>query len=152
MLNGARICSGYSNPPIEAYSTWVADLTAHGWDAYLATLMFDELAGSVHARIAQMHRDVTAVFSRLTTGMVRKPRSPEWAPLLPRGVFAPDLPVPKRQRAAEPPRDPPANDGLHMHGILLANRSGRLTDRLDQHFEQNHSTYLIGALPRSTSK
>jgi hypothetical protein len=75
-----------------------------------------------------------------------EPRSPEWAPLLPKGVFAPDLPVPKRQRASETLRDPPANDGLHLHGVILANRSGRLTDRLDQHFQQKRSTYLVGAL------
>lgn len=35
---------------IDEYARWVADYTAQGWDAYLATLMFDELAGSMEAQ------------------------------------------------------------------------------------------------------
>ena len=124
MYRHDRKCTGTA--VIEAYGTWVADQMAEGWDAYMATLMFHELPGSMQAQIAQMHHAAMGVFSRLATRMVRKPRSPEWAPLLPRAIFAPDLPVPKRQRATGPFRDPPANDGLHMHGIILANRSGRI--------------------------
>jgi hypothetical protein len=126
----------------EAYARWVADHTAQGWDAYLATFMFDELPGSVHARIAQMHRHVTAVFSRLVTRTVRKPRSPSWAALLPRGFFAPDLPVPKRRATLV--SEPPVNDGLHLHGIILTNGLGRLREPLDRHFEQR--TYRVGRL------
>ena len=137
-----RICIGTA--VIQAYSTWVANLTAQGWDAYLATLMFDDLPGSMQAQIAQMHHAAMGVFSRLATRMVRKPRSADWAPLLPRAVFAPDLPVPKRRATLV--CEPPANDGLHLHGIILANRSGRLKEPLDQHFEQKRSTYLIGTL------
>ena len=117
---------------------------AEGRDAYLATFLFDELPGSVHVRIAQMHRDVTAVFSRLITRIVRKPRSPLWAPLLPVGFFAPDLPIPKKR--ATPVQEPPTNDGLHMHGMILANRLGRLKDPLDLHFEQKRAIYLTGRL------
>lgn len=78
------------------------------------------------------------------TRMVRKPRSPNSLPLLPRGIFAPDLPVSKQR--ATPICDPPANDGLHMHGVTLANRWGRLADPLDVHFGQNRATYLTGPL------
>lgn len=138
-----RICTR-TPATIDAYGTWVADLAAQGWDAYFATLMFDDVPGAMQAQIAQMHRDVTAVYSRLATRTVRKPRSPEWAPLLPRGLFAPDLPVPKRRSTLF--HEPPANDGLHMHGIILANRLGRLREPLDQHFEQKKRTYLIGNL------
>ena len=129
---------------VEAYGNWVSEWVLRGWDAYLATLMFHDLPGSMQAQIAQMHHAAMGVFSRLATRMVRKPRSADWAPLLPRAVFAPDLPVTKH--SPEPPRDPPTNDGLHMHGIILANRSGRLKEPLDQHFEQKRSTYLIGTL------
>ena len=130
---------------IEGYATWVADLMSHGWDGYLATLMFDDLPGSLESQIAQMHLGATGMFRRLMTRMVRKPRSPEWSPLLPKGVFAPDLPVSKR-RATELFRDPPANDGLHLHGIILASRAGRLTDGLDLHFQQKRAIYLTGRL------
>lgn len=137
-----RICEDMA--AIHDYARWVADLTAEGWEAYLATLMFDDLPGGTEAKVAQMHRHATAVFSRLVTRTVRKPRSPEWAPLLPRGLFAPDLPVPKRR--STPVHEPPANDGLHMHGIILANRLGRLKDPLDRHFQQRPRTYLVGKL------
>jgi hypothetical protein len=137
-----RKCTGTA--VIQACSTWVADLMAQGWDAYLATFTFDEIPGSMHARVAQMHRDVTAVYSRLATRMVRKPRSAKWAPLLPRGLFAPDLPVPKRRTT--PVQEPPTNDGLHFQGVFVANRWGRLVDPLDFHFKQKQATYVTGKL------
>ena len=133
-----------STAVIQPYSTWAADLMAHGWDAYLGTLMFHELPGSMDAKIAQMHLGATLMFRRLITRMVRKPRSADWAPFLPRAVFAPDLPVPKKRTT--PVCDPPTNDGLHMHGVVLTNGLGRLKEPLDQHFEQKRSTYLIGTL------
>lgn len=141
---GIRICTSAPTAIIDAYARWVADLTAQGWDAYLATLMFHDLPGSMPAQIAQMHHAVTGVYSRLATRVVRKPRSPIWAPLLPRAVFAPDLPVPKRRTT--PVHAPAANDGLHLHGVLLANRFGRLKEPLDEHFEQKQATYLTGRL------
>jgi hypothetical protein len=127
---------------IRAYARWFAGLVAQGWDPYLVTLTFDELPGSMQAQIAQMHHAAMAVYSRLVTRMVRKPRSPSWASRLPRAVFAPDLPVPKRRTT--PVQEPPANDGLHLHGVILLNGSGRLIEPLDQHFQRR--TYLIGKL------
>lgn len=117
---------------------------AQGWAAYLVTLMFHELPGPMQAQIAQMHDAAKAVYSRLATRMVRKPRSAKWAPLLPRGFFAPDLPVPKQR--ATPVQEPPTNDGLHMHGVILVNRSGRLKEPLDRHIPQQPRTYVTGSL------
>jgi hypothetical protein len=128
----------------EAYARWVTDLMAQGWNAYFVTLMFHDLPGSRQAQIAQMHRDATAAFSRLATRMVRKPRSAPWVPQLPIAFFAPDLPVPKRR--ATPLCEPPANDGLHLHGIILTNGLGRLREPLDRHFQQRPRTYLVGKL------
>jgi hypothetical protein len=42
----------------------------------------------------------------------------------------PDLPVFKRTKAFLP--DVVTNDGLHVHGMIIANRWGRLTDCLDR--------------------
>lgn len=110
----------------------------------MATLMFHDLPGSMPAQIAQMHQAAMAVFSRLATRLVRKPRSPAWAPRLPRAVFAPDLPVAKRRATLV--CEPPANDGLHLHGIMLTNGLGRLREPLDRHFQQRLRTYLVGKL------
>ena len=76
--------------------------------------------------------------------MVRKPRSPTWAPLLPKGLFVPDLPVFKWTKT--PILDVSTNNGLHMHGIILANRWGRLTDPLDVHFRDKRATYVAGKI------
>jgi hypothetical protein len=132
----------------EAYARWVADLKAQGWNAYFVTLMFHDLPGSMQAQIAQMHHAAMGMYSRLVTRMFRKPRSAKWAPLLPRGFFAPDLPVQKRRMAPwmAPFSEPPANDGLHMHGIILANRLGRLREPLNLHIEQKLATYQRGRI------
>ena len=39
------------------------------------------------------------------------------------------------------------NDGLHVHGIVVANRLGRISEPLDVHFERNLEKYLTGNLP-----
>lgn len=47
---------------IDAYGTWVADLVARGWDAYLGTPMFHHLPGSLEGQIAQMHLGAAEMF------------------------------------------------------------------------------------------
>ena len=72
--------------------------------------------------------------------MVQKPRSPVWVPLLPKGIFVPNLPVFKKSKV--PVQDVSTNNGLHMHGVLVAHRWGRLTNPLDLHFQQKRATYV----------
>jgi hypothetical protein len=38
------------------------------------------------------------------------------------------------------------NDGLHRHGIVVANRFGRISEPLDEHFSKNLEKYLTGNL------
>ena len=51
------------------------------------------------------------------------------------GGFVPDLPVYKKSK--QDLRDVFINDGLHMHGIGVANRLGRISESLDVHFGRN---------------
>jgi hypothetical protein len=102
--------------------------------------MFSQLPGSFGFKHQRMEREVLRWYGRLATRAVRKPRSPEWAPLLPKGVFVPDLPVFKRSK--QDLRDVVINDGLHMHGIVVANRFGRISEPLDEHFSKNLEKYL----------
>jgi hypothetical protein len=38
------------------------------------------------------------------------------------------------------------SNGLHMHGIILANRWGCLKDPLDVHFRDKRATYVVGKI------
>jgi hypothetical protein len=129
---------------IQAYGNWVQQYLDEGWDGYLLTFMFNQMPGSRYAMVQQMQQEILGWYGRLATRTVRKPRSPVWAPLLPKGIFVPDLPVPKRSK--QPIIDVLTNEGLHMHGIVVANRSGRIHDTLDVHFEENLETYLTKKL------
>jgi hypothetical protein len=106
--------------------------------------MFNQLPGSRHAMVRQMHQQILRWYGRLATRTVKKPRSPVWAPFLPKGIFVPDLPVPKRSKLGI--RDASTNDGLHMHGVVVANRTRKLPETLDVHFEENLDTYLTNKL------
>jgi hypothetical protein len=120
---------------IHHYGQWVQQQIDEGWDAYLFSFMFSRLPGSLGAKTQQMEREILRWYGRLATRTVRNPRSPKWAPLLPKGVFAPDLPVYKKSK--QDLRDVVINDGLHMHGIVVANQLGRISEPLDVHFERN---------------
>jgi hypothetical protein len=129
---------------IQAYGEWVKQWLDQGWDGYLFTFMFNQLPGSRHAMVQQMHQELLRWYGRLATRTIRKTRSPVWVPFLPKGIFVPDLPVPKRSK--QDIRDVSTNDGLHMHGIMVANRWARIPDTLDVYFEENLRTYLTKEL------
>ena len=134
---------------INAHALWIKRFLDDGWDGYFFSVMFHHLPGSREKRITQMHQEVETLYRRLATRMVRKPRSPKWAGLLPIGVFSPDFPVPKfRQGQKSTIRDVSINDGLHMHGIVLANRWGRIPIGLHEHFEQKMDQYVTGKIRR----
>jgi hypothetical protein len=94
--------------------------------------------------VHQMHQQLERWYGRLATRTVRKTRSPIWAPYLPKGIFVPDLPVPKRSKQSL--LDVSINDGLHMDGIVVANRWARIPETLDVYFEENLGTYVTSKL------
>ena len=70
---------------IPAFGYWIRQQWNDGWDVYLFTFVFKQLPGSRNAKVDQMFQEVTRVYGRLATRTVRKPRSPRWASILPRG-------------------------------------------------------------------
>ena len=129
---------------IQAHGDWAQEWLNQGWDGYLVTFMFNQLPGSRRAMVHQMHQQLERWYGRLATRTIRKTRSPVWVPFLPKGIFVPDLPVPKRSKLGI--RDVSINDGLHMHGIVVANRWARIPETLDVYFEENLKTYLTNKL------
>ena len=133
----------YLQLTIEAHAQWIKEFLGLGWDGYLFTVMFHNLPGSRDAKVTQMKQEVTQLYGRLATRMVRKPRSPRWGGYLPVGLFIPDLPVPKSRKGKKSTiADVSINDGLHMHGIVLGNKWGRMRRGLDEHFEADMGQYL----------
>jgi hypothetical protein len=132
---------------ISAHVLWITRFLDTGWDGYFFTVQFHHLAGSRQKKIIQMHQEVETMYRRLATMMVRKPRSPKWAGLLPIGLFSPDLPVPKSNLSRKSTiADVSINDGLHMHGIVLGNRWGRILTGLHDHFEKKKGHYVTGKI------
>jgi hypothetical protein len=64
---------------------------------------------------------------------------------LPIGIFVPDYPVPKsRGGGGNTIADVSINDGLHMGGIVIANRFGKIPTYLESHFREEKRTYRSG--------
>jgi hypothetical protein len=130
----------------EGYGTWIEYYVNNGWTPYLFTFMFNPLASAQQVQVAQMHEEITTVYRKLATRVVRKPRSVIHSQLLPKGIFFLDAPVFKRQK--QPLRDVSVNDGLHMHGVIVAKTTRRLQVGLDEHFRDNQGIYLTPKLHR----
>ena len=150
-----RICSNIANFTnahvnqrsmlIQAYGQWLQDHISRGWDAYFLTFAFNSLPGSVPSKLWQMHQKLEFWYQKLATRTVRKPKSPKWVSFLPKAILVPDLPVPKH--AKQRLRDVIVNDGLHVHGLVVATRDApRLPDPLDVHIRQHRGTYVTGQL------
>jgi hypothetical protein len=131
---------------IGGFGTWVEQHINDGWDGYLFTFMFNQLRGPQDSQRRQMHEEITAVYRKLVTRVVRKPNSPNNLDMLPRAVFFPDRPVTKKQQHRL--RDVSVNDGFHMHGVLVSPSISRLKVGLDEHFQDNAALYKTPKLHR----
>jgi hypothetical protein len=131
---------------IGGFGTWINQYIIDGWDGYLFTFMFNQLRGTRDSQRTQMHEEITAVYRKLVTRVVRKPNSLKKLDLLPRGVFFPDRPVTRKQRHCL--RDVSVNDGFHMHGVLVSPNTSRLKVGLDEHIREHSRLYLTPKLYR----
>jgi hypothetical protein len=126
---------------IGGYVIWLHQMLDEGWEPYLCTFVFHALGGSSVQKREQIRNQITKWYGRLATRTVHDPRSPKQALLLPKGIFVPDLPVFKRLKQSL--KDAAVNEGLHMHGIMIANRGGRIAEPLNVHTERNLDKYLV---------
>jgi hypothetical protein len=101
-------------------------------------------AGKAPSRPIELH---LYAWLHLRLSRLRKPSSPNWAGYLPVGVFVPDLPVPKygNDQKKATIKDVTINHGLHMGGIVLANRWVRNSD-LAKHVEDKRKRYVTGII------
>jgi hypothetical protein len=151
MYSTSNDCHYISNKDIQriidGWTDWMQGFINKGWDAYMVSILFHELAGSRKTKLLQMNQEVERTYNRLGTRMVRKSWSPKWAGYHPIGIFIPDLPVPKSRwgRKSEI-ADVSINDGLHMGGIILANKWAKVRTDLREHFDKEKRIYEQGKI------
>jgi hypothetical protein len=131
---------------VQAYGGWIQEHLNLGWDGYLVTFMFRNISGSNEFKIQQMHKEITRFYERLATRVVRKPRSEKWGHLLPKGIFFPDVPGYGSSVYSIP--EVSINDGIHFHGIMVANQEARLKEPLHLHLARKRKLYVGGKIYR----
>jgi hypothetical protein len=138
--------STFRDDILDAFGTWIKRHLKDGWNGYLFTFMFNQLPGTQERQRDQMHEEITTVYRKLVTRVVRKPHSPTKVDSLPRGVFFLDKTVPKKAKHGL--RDVSVNDGLHMHGVFVSPKTSRLKVGLEVHFREEHALYKTPKLHR----
>lgn len=132
---------------IDGWTHWIRSFMEKGWEAYMVSVLFHQLAGSRKTKLLQMNQEIERTYNRLGTRMVRKGWSPKWAGYLPIGIFIPDLPVPKSRWGKKSEiADVSINDGLHMGGIIIANKWARVRTDLREHFIKEKQIYEQGKI------
>jgi hypothetical protein len=147
----ARLNSMTSNDVafVETITTWwgreVEDrVKLDGWNAYLVTFMFNHIPGSPAIKLKLMQDGVSRFYSKLVTRIVRKPNSIHQLYKRPRMIAAPDYPVFKYEKIVL--RQATVNDGLHMHGILVAPLKSRLKEDIISHVQRKSHLYVKAPL------
>ncbi len=125
---------------------WVDEYHDLEWQPYLVTFMFHHIQGPTHEKIRQMHKELSRFYGKLASWVVRDPKSPKFAHLLPRGVFLPDGPCYKREKLGL--TEATMNDGIHFHGIILVPTRSRLKVPFLKHLREKRKTYARGNIAR----
>jgi len=132
---------------IDGWTQMIQGFVDEGWDAYLVSILFHQLAGLRKTKIIQMQQELGRVYNRLGTRMFRDTWSKKWAKYLPIGIFVPDYSVPKSRKGEKSTiEDVSINDGQHMGGIILANKWGRIQSDLGGHFSKEKDLYETGKI------
>jgi hypothetical protein len=132
---------------IAGYAQLIDNLVQEDWNAYYVSVLFHQLPGTQKSHLEQMKREINRLYNRLATRTVKDPRSPTWKQYLPVGIFVPDLPVGKyKGKARITLADASINNGLHMNGIIVANRWGKISTGLIKHFKEKRTCYKTGTV------
>jgi hypothetical protein len=124
-------------------SKWTKEYVDLEWKAYFMTFMFRHIPGSDQKKLRQTHKNLARFYGKFASWVVRDPKSPKSAHLLPKAVFFPDVPCYKREKQAL--RDVKINDGLHFHGIILVPTRSRLKVPFLQHLRDKRKSYGQGS-------
>src|ERR1700743_617613 len=68
---------------MEHMGKWAKEYTDLEWTPYHMVFMFRHIPGSEQEKIRQMHKDISSFYGKLASWVVRDPKSPKNAGLLP---------------------------------------------------------------------
>jgi hypothetical protein len=131
---------------MEQVEKWTQEYLDLEWTPYHMVFMFHHISGSEQEKIRQMHKEIARFYGKLASWVVRDPKAPKCAHLLPRGVFFPDRPCSTRLKQGL--SEVKINDGLHFHGILLVPTKSRLKVPFLQHLRDKSKIYARGNIAR----
>jgi hypothetical protein len=132
---------------LNAYAQMVCVKIEAGFQPYLFSFMFNELAGNSISRLLRMEQEVQHVYSHALTHIIRRPRTTSLSemPLL---IASPDWPVPKTGKDSL--SNIAVNDGLHYHGIWLQPPKARMKQPLNDYFGEREAVYCGQGRPLSS--
>ena len=128
-MSGTNTTRTYTERQVHAYAKWIEELLENGWNAFILTIMFRQLAGSTALIRSQMMQEAERIIWWLSEDMVRNPWSEIGRKKLPRVFYSLDWPVYKRDKKLSK-QIIRANNGLHVQGILLKRKSTLLRQSL----------------------
>ena len=114
-----------------------------GWYSTLLTFMFDHMHGNQLAIQSQQTREVTEIYGRALTRVVRDPTRPSRIGRLPIWFCSADFPVFKHRKQAL--RDVTINDGQHVHAVVLTPPRNRLGEMSLARFVRENEALLTGS-------
>lgn len=126
---------------VDAYISMVEDRAAGGWEAYLLTLMFNQLRGNERTKQRTMLKECEAIYGRLLTRFVKRPHNTPIA-AMPFWLSCLDWPVNTKNRSSMP--DIMTNDGMHIHAIFMVPPNARTGKRLNEIVAEAPKAFLVG--------
>jgi hypothetical protein len=86
------------NGTMEQVRQWAKEYVDLEWEAFFMTFMFRHIPGSDQEKIRQTHKNLARFYGKLASWVVRDPKSPKYAHLLPRAVFLTCLAISGKSR------------------------------------------------------
>jgi hypothetical protein len=137
--NSQRVASVDTDTYIEGITELIRTNATNGFEPYIATFLFRSLPASENASKNIMAEEITAVYGRFITEVVRNPWSGRNQTNRPIFIGCPDWPVFKGQRGRL--KQQIGTSGIHFAGILLIPPINRLKMGIVDHFEHKHRVY-----------
>lgn len=126
---------------VSSYGKMITDRLNDGWNGYLLTFMFKQIAGSGYSVHRQMEREVERVYAKSLTWIIKKKSLYRQTHKLPLLIGCPDYPVPKGEARKQSLRDVTVNDGRHFHAVEVVPPWSVLKEDLGTHFDEKQSHY-----------